>query len=75
VEVAELDAYESWLAEHMEELVSQYAGKTVVIEQGQVIFVAESETEAYRWVRTTGRTHIPLVFRVPHPQDLNSILS
>ena len=74
MEAAELEAYDNWLAEHMEELVAQYARKVVVIEEDQVIFVADSETEAYRWVRTTGRTHIPLVLRVPQAEDLDSIL-
>lgn len=53
MEAAELAAYNNWLAEHMEELVAQYAARVVVIEKDQIIHVAESETEAYRWVRVT----------------------
>ncbi len=32
MEATELDAYNNWLAEHMEELVAQYAGRVVAIE-------------------------------------------
>lgn len=74
MEAAELEAYNSWLAEHMNEIVAEYAGKVVVIQTGRVVFVAESEVQAYGWAKATRRTPLPLVLRVPSEEDLQSIL-
>jgi hypothetical protein len=74
VEATELEAYNTWLAEHMNELVAQYAGRVVAIQEGRVAFVGDSEIEAYRWARSTTPTHMPLVLRVPSEADLQSIL-
>jgi hypothetical protein len=60
VEAAELEAYNDWLAEHMEEIVAQYAGRVVAIQEGRILFVVDSEVEAYRWARAVGCTHMPL---------------
>ena len=74
MEAAELEAYNNWLAEHMGEIVAQYAGKVVVIQEDRVAFVGESEVEAYRWARAASPTRMPLVLRVPCEEDLHSIL-
>jgi hypothetical protein len=58
----------------MEEIVAAYAGKVVAIQDERVAFVGESEIDAYRWARTTGRTRMPLVLRVPTAEDLQSLL-
>lgn len=36
-----LQKYDEWLAEHFEELVDQYSGKVVAIQEGKIIFIAE----------------------------------
>jgi hypothetical protein len=59
----------------MDELVAQYAGKVVAIEGEKVAFVGDTEVEAYRWARASGRLRMPLVLRVPSPHDLQSLLS
>ena len=74
MEAEELDAYNHWLAEHMNEIVAQYAGKVVAIQDGRVAFVGDSEVSAYRWAQGVGRVHMPLVMRVPSEQDVQSIL-
>lgn len=70
-----LQKYDEWLAEHLEELVDQYSGKVVAIQEGKIIFIADTETDIYRRVREAGLEPIPLVFRVPREEDLQSILS
>ena len=74
MEAAELEAYNNWLADHWDEIVAQYAGRVLAIEEGSILFVGDSEVEAYRWARATGRTHLPLVLRVPSEEDLQFIL-
>jgi hypothetical protein len=69
-----LQQYDTWLADHMEELVSQYPSQVVAIHAGQVIYTGASEEDVYTWVRKRGLTPMPLVYRVPRPEDLNAIL-
>ncbi len=74
MEASQLQQYDEWLAEHLEELVVQYAGKVAAIHGGEVVMVGSSEVEVYRWVREKGLEPPPLVFRVPREQDMQSIL-
>ena len=75
MEPLDLRQYDDWLADHKGELVTQYAGKVVVIYEGRVAFATNSEIDAYQWVRVEGLKSIPLVFRVPREKDVHSILS
>lgn len=74
MEAIQLQQYDEWLAEHLEELVSLYAGKVVAIHEGKVVMVGTSEAEVYQHVRKTGLEPPPLVLRVPREQDVQSIL-
>ena len=74
MEASNLQAYDDWLADHMEELADQYAGQVVAIHEGRVARVGDSEVEVYRWIREAGLRPQPLVFRVPTEEDINSIL-
>lgn len=74
MEAKELEQYDEWLADHMEELVSQYSGKVIAICEGQVAFAGDSEVEAYKWAREKGLKLMPLVLRVPCEEDVDSIL-
>ena len=65
---------DEWLADHMEELVRQYPSKVVAVHEGQVVYMGETEAEVYQWVNKTGLTPMPLVFRIPRAEDLDSIL-
>jgi hypothetical protein len=69
-----LQQYDEWLAEHLEELMVQYPGKVVVIYEGQIIFVGDTESDIYRRIREADLEPMPLVFRVPCEEDLQSIL-
>ena len=69
-----MQQYDEWLAEHLEELMVQYPGKVVVIYEGQIIFVGDTESDIYRRIREADLEPMPLVFRVPCEEDLQSIL-
>ncbi|MDH3599599.1 MAG: DUF5678 domain-containing protein [Candidatus Tectomicrobia bacterium] len=69
-----LQQYDEWLADHMEEIVEQYPSQVVAIHEGHIIYTGESEEDVYRWIRKKALTPMPLVFRVPRPEDLNVIL-
>ncbi len=74
METQQLEQYDEWLAEHLDELVLQYPNKVVAIHDGQVIIVGDLESEVYGRIREQGLETMPLVFRVPREEDLESIL-
>ena len=69
-----LQQHDEWIADHLDELVSHYAGKVVAIHQGRIAITGNSETEVYREIREVGLKPVPLVFRVPREEDFQSIL-
>jgi len=69
-----LQEYDEWLTEHLDELVVQYPGKVVAIHQGKVVIVGNFEDEVYKQAREKGLEPMPLIFRVPREEDLQSIL-
>ncbi|MBM3299212.1 MAG: hypothetical protein FJY85_04595 [Deltaproteobacteria bacterium] len=75
METLQLQEYDEWLAEHLDDLVAQYPAKVVAIHGGKIVFVGDLETDVYQQIRETGLEPMPLVFRVPREEDLQSILS
>lgn len=69
-----LEEYDKWLAEHLEEWVAKYPAKVVAIYKGGIVFVGDLEADIYRKVQEAGLDPIPLVFRVPREEDLQSVL-
>jgi hypothetical protein len=74
MDALQLKQYDEWLADHLEELMSQYPARVVAIYDGRIVFVGDSETDVYRQVLGAGLDPMPLVFRVPREEDLQSIL-
>ncbi|HID31527.1 MAG TPA: hypothetical protein EYP19_16210 [Desulfobacterales bacterium] len=74
MEALQLQKYDEWLAEHLDELVTKYPGKVVAIHEDEVVIVSDHESEVYRQIRERGLEPMPLVFRVPREEDLQSIL-
>ena len=74
MEAMKLHQYDEWIADHLDELVIQYAGKVVAIDEGRIILVGDSEVQVYREIRAKGIEPAPLVFRVPREEDFQSIL-
>jgi uncharacterized protein (DUF433 family) len=65
METLQLQEYDEWIADHLDELVSQYAGQVVAIHQGKVSIIGSSEVDVYREIREEGLKPMPLVLRVP----------
>lgn len=74
MEALQLQEYDEWLAEHLDELITQYPAKVLAIHEGQIIFIGDTEADIYRQVHEAGLEPMPLVFRVPREEDLQSIL-
>lgn len=74
MEEAQLQEYDEWIADNLNDLVERHAGKVVAIHKGEVIVVGDSEIEVYRKVREKRSKPMPLVFRVPREEDFQSIL-
>ena len=74
MEEAQLQQYDDWIADHLNDLVERYAGKVVAIHKGEVIIVGDSEVEVYRKVREKHSEPMPLVFRVPREEDMACLL-
>ena len=74
METLELQKYDEWLADHLDELAAKYPAKVVAIHEGRVVFVADTEAEVYQRVREAQLEPMPLVLRVPDENDLQSIL-
>ena len=64
---------DEWLADHLDELVDRYAGRVIAIQRGAIVAVGDSEAEVYHLLQ--GQDPLPLVFRVPYPEDLQSLLA
>lgn len=75
MDIAQLQADDEWLADHLDELVERYPGRVIAVCQGVIIAVGDSEVEVYRHLREQGIDPMPLVFRVPRLEDLQSILT
>lgn len=74
MEALQLQQYDKWIADHLDELVIQYAGQVVAIHEGRVAITGRSEADVYREIREAGLEPMPLVFRVPREEDFQSIL-
>jgi hypothetical protein len=74
MEALQLQEYDEWLAEHLDELAAKYPAKVVAIHEGKVISIGDTETDVYRRFCEAGLEPMPLVFRVPREEDLQSVL-
>lgn len=60
-----IQAEQAWLNDHLEELIDRYPGKTIAIEQGQVVGVGNDYSEVCDPFFAQGRGIMPLIFQVP----------
>ena len=68
-ELAEiLEKDNEWLADHYNEMIRKYPGKTIAVHDGEVVAVGDREIEDYCAARqgTVG----PLILNIPHPDDM-----
>ncbi|MBD3559018.1 hypothetical protein H6S82_09125 [Planktothrix sp. FACHB-1355] len=64
-----LEKDNQWLADHYDDLIQKYPGKTVAIENGEVVAVGNDYGDVYRPFLKEKRLVMPLVVEVPHPDD------
>lgn len=69
-----LQQYDRWLVEHMDELVAQYPGKIVAVENEQVVAVGKTYKEVYSLFENRDRDWMPLIVEVPYPGETQGYL-
>ncbi len=55
MEASQLQKYDEWLTEHLDEIVAQYPGKVIAIHEGKVVIVGDFEGEVYSQIRVCPR--------------------
>ena len=73
IDPAELDAYDAWVAEHLDEMVRQHPGKVIAVYQGRLIAVADSYREVFDAVKAQGIPAEPFTMRVPTADEANAV--
>ena len=71
IDPAELDAYDAWLAEHLDELVRSHPGKVVAVYHDGVVAVGDSYREVFAAAAARGITE-PLT-RVPTTEEATAV--
>ena len=66
--------HDDWLAKHMDELIDKYPGKIVAIMNGEIVGVGDTYKEVYQPFLESDLEWMPLVVRVPHPDDIQELL-
>ncbi len=69
-----LQQHDDWLAEHLNELIDKYPGKIVAIMNDEVVGVGDTYQEVYQPFLESDLEWMPLVMRVPHPDDIQEML-
>lgn len=73
IDPAELDAYDAWVAEHLDEMVRQHPGKVVAVYEGRLVAVGDSYREVFEAVKAQGITGEPFTMRVPTTDEANAV--
>lgn len=68
-----LEEDDRWLADHYDELIDQYAGKVIAIENGQIIAIGDSWEEIRHQLPETTSGVMPHVIDVPFPEQLENL--
>ena len=72
IDPAELDAYDAWLAEHLDDLVRRHPGRVVAVYGGAVVAVGDSYREVFAAAAAQGIA-APLTLRVPTAEEANAV--
>jgi hypothetical protein len=73
IDPTELDAYDAWVAEHLDEMVRQHPGKVIAVYQGRLIAVADSYREVFAAAKSQGIAGEPFSMRVPTSEEANAV--
>lgn len=72
IDPTELDAYDAWLAEHLDELVRRHPGKVVAVYRDGVVAVGDSYREVFAAAAAQGIAE-PLTLRVPTAEEASAV--
>ena len=72
IDPAELDAYDAWLAEHLDELVRRHPGRVVAVYHDGVVAVGDSYQEVLAAAAAQGIAE-PLTLRIPAAEAANAL--
>jgi len=73
IEAAELDAYDAWVAENLDEMVRQHPGKVIAVYQGRLVAVADSYRDVFAAAKAQGVTGEPFTMRVPTSDEASAV--
>ena len=73
IDPAELDAYDAWVAEHLDEMVRQHPGKVIAVYRGRLIAVGHTYREVFDATRRHGITEEPFTMRVPTADEAHAV--
>jgi hypothetical protein len=73
IDPAELDAYDAWVAEHLDEMVRQHPGKVIAVYRGRLIAVGDTYREVFDAARAQGVADEPFTMRVPTADEAHAV--
>ena len=73
IDPAELDAYDAWVEQHLDEMVRSHPGKVIAVYNGRLIAVGDSYREVFDAVRKQGLKETPFTLRVPTSDQVNAV--
>jgi hypothetical protein len=68
-----MQADHEWLSLHFDEMIDQYAGKVIAIQNQQIVGVGETWDEVGRPFQESGQEILPLIIDIPHPGDWDNL--
>ncbi|MFP4693179.1 MAG: DUF5678 domain-containing protein [Halothece sp.] len=69
-----LQQHDQWLAENIDQLIENYAGKIVAVLDGEIVAVGDTYKEVYAPFQNQNREWMPLAIRVPYPDEIQELL-
>ncbi len=69
IDPAELEGYNRWLEEHLDEVCWKYPGRYVAVYGNEIVAIGDSYQEVYRLAREKGVPHFPFVMAVPRAEE------
>jgi len=73
IDPAELDAYDAWVAAHLDEMVRQHPGKVIAVYQGRLVAVGDTYREVFDATRARGIAEEPFTMRVPTIDEARAV--
>ncbi len=69
-----LQQHDQWLAENLDQLIENYAGKIVAVLDGEIVAFGDTYKEVYAPFQNQNREWMPLAIRVPYPDEIQELL-